>query len=258
MLREEFDGNIVGINNRYVDERARLLRGRDRLRVGRRRWRRAERRDQDRVALRVQRGQRLGRSRDRPGADPLPRTGDVGPRDQAPRTCILAAMAGLDTMVFYRIDRDDEAIADMRECRGGSGRPRAAARAAGADHDGRREPPLQAPQRPPRRLDEEHARRCSICAQSARTQGAQGDQAELELKVAKFVCQAWGARRAREIRTARQRAHHPRGKDNAALQVGCAWAAARTSTSSASRPTSPRSCEYTVPHYYRTFRFPKS
>lgn len=31
------------------------------------------------------------------------------------RTCILAAMVGIDNMIFYRVERDDETIAGMRE-----------------------------------------------------------------------------------------------------------------------------------------------
>jgi predicted phage-related endonuclease len=46
-------------------------------------------------------------------------------------TCILAAMVGLDAMYFYRVDRDDDAIAYMRE----------AARLFWLDHVQKREPP---------------------------------------------------------------------------------------------------------------------
>jgi predicted phage-related endonuclease len=110
------------------------------------------------------------------------------------RTCIVCAMAGLDTMVFYRVDRDDEAIAGMRDVAVSFWRDHVDRRCRRQPismgdvnrlfkrHNGR-----------PVELDDEHAQALlDLRAVRSKLAAFEGDEAELELKVAKYVCAQWG------------------------------------------------------------------
>lgn len=114
MLREEFDGKIVAINHRYADPEFPFLAAEVDF----------EWADADGV---IQSGEIKTCSPfafgDKQG------WGEAG-TDQIPvhycaqvmfslmvtgrQTCIVAAMVGLDTMIFYRVERDDEVIKEMR------------------------------------------------------------------------------------------------------------------------------------------------
>jgi hypothetical protein len=152
-------------------------------------------------------------------------------------------MAGLDTMVFYRVDRDDQAIADMRDVAVAFWRDHVLAkRAAGADHDGRRDHALQAHRGRPVDLDEEHAEAlANLRAVRSSIDALKGDQAELELKVAKYVCAAWSV--PLELRptapSCRQREPQGQRRADPRRQVGTCRRKARTWISSASADDHP-------------------
>ncbi|MBK8916338.1 MAG: YqaJ viral recombinase family protein [Phycisphaerales bacterium] len=108
--------------------------------------------------------------------------------------CILAALAGLDTMVFYRIERDEEAIADLR----------AAEVAFWTDHVLAGVPPEPITMADvgrlwnrrngrPVEIDEDTAGRLEHLRQARGEQKAlDGDVEELQLEIAKAICKAWG------------------------------------------------------------------
>lgn len=115
MLREEFDGNIVAVNRRYRDPEHDFLAAEIDFE-----WADADGAIQNGEIKTVSPfafGERDG-------------WGDAGTSDipvhyacqvmfslmvTGRQTCIVAAMVGLDTMIFYRIERDEETIAAMRE-----------------------------------------------------------------------------------------------------------------------------------------------
>lgn len=115
MLREEFDGNIVAVNRRYRDAEHDFIAAEIDF----------EWQDHDGS---IQNGEIKTVSPFVFGE--AHGWGDAGSADipvhyaaqnmhglmvTGRRTCITAAMIGLDNMVFYRIDRDDETIAEMRQ-----------------------------------------------------------------------------------------------------------------------------------------------
>lgn len=115
MLREEFDAEIVGINHRYQDSEHPFLAAEIDF----------EWRDHDGA---IQNGEiktvspfAFGESAGwgEPGTDEIPvhYAAQVmhGLGITQRTTGIVAAMVGLDSMIFYRVERDDETIADMRE-----------------------------------------------------------------------------------------------------------------------------------------------
>jgi predicted phage-related endonuclease len=255
MLREEFDGEIVAINQRYVDEEYPFLAAEIDFE-----WRDAD--------GSIQNGEIKTVS---PFAfNEKSGWGDAG-TDQIPvhyhaqvmhglgvkrrRTCIVCAMAGLDTMVFYRVDRDDETIAGMRDV----------AVTFWRDHVEALVPPqpitladtmilFKCYRGRPVELDDEHAQALlNLRALRAQLQALQGDEAELTLKVAKYVCTAWGIDAPEE------------STDNAALIHNgielAKWSAGRGAHLDQKRLAIDHpeiKAAYTVPHYFRSFRFKKS
>jgi predicted phage-related endonuclease len=255
MLREEFDGEIVAINNRYVDPEHDFLAAEIDFE-----WRDAD--------GSIQNGEIKTVSpfafNERSG------WGDAG-TDEIPvhyhaqvmhglgvtgrRTCIVCAMAGLDTMVFYRVDRDDETITGMREVAVSFWRRHVTGKLPPSPitmgdvgllfkrHNGR-----------PVELDDETAQALrNLRAVREQLKALEGDEAELELTVAKYVCNAWGVVAPEE------------SKDNAALiHAGveiAKWSAGKGSHLDQARFAADHpdiKAAYTVPHYYRTFRFKKT
>lgn len=115
MLREEFDGNIVAVNRRYRDAEHKFIAAEIDF----------EWQDHDGS---IQNGEIKTVSPFVFGE--AHGWGDAGSSDipvhyaaqnmhglmvTGRRTCITAAMIGLDNMIFYRIDRDEETIAEMRQ-----------------------------------------------------------------------------------------------------------------------------------------------
>jgi len=115
MLREEFDGNIVAVNRRYRDPEYDFLAAEIDF----------EWRDQDGS---IQNGEIKTCSPFAFGEKDG--WGEAGTSDipvhyacqvmfslmvTGRQTCVVAAMVGLDNMIFYRVERDEETIASMRE-----------------------------------------------------------------------------------------------------------------------------------------------
>jgi predicted phage-related endonuclease len=269
MLREEFDGEIVSVNERYVDQDHDFLAAEIDFE-----WRDTDGSVQNGEIKTVSPfafNERGGWGE--AGTDQVPihyfAQNQWGLGIKRRRTCIVAAMAGLDTMVFYRVDRDDQAIADMRDVAVAFWRDHVLAKLPPAPltmgdcltlfkkHRGR-----------PVDLDEEHAEAvANLRAVRSNIDALKGDQAELELKVAKYVCAAWSV--PLELREKSDGSAvptiHEDIKDNAALihdgRVLCTWAAGKGAHLDQKRlgldhPEIKR--EYMVSHHYRNFRFPKS
>lgn len=114
MLREEFDAEIVSINRRYQDPEFDFMAAEIDFE-----WRDTDGTIQNGEIKTVSPfnfGERQGWGE--PGTDEIPvhyacqvmhGLGLTGRR-----TCIVAAMVGLDSIIFYRVDRDDETITEMR------------------------------------------------------------------------------------------------------------------------------------------------
>lgn len=255
MLREEFDGEIVRVNGRYVDAEHDFLAAEIDFE-----WRDAD--------GSIQNGEikTVSPFAFHEGAG----WGDAG-TDQVPihyhaqvmhglgvtgrRSCILAAMAGLDTMVFYRIERDDEAIAAMREVAVRFWRENIVPRVPPEPitmgdvmtlfkrHRGK-----------PVDLDEETAAALqNLRAVRSEIDSLESTKAELELQVAKYVCAAWGIGAPEE------------SADNAALMHNGAkvatWVCGRGAHLDQKRLAAEHpeiKAAYTVAHHFRSFRFPKS
>ncbi len=256
MLREEFDGEIVAVNQRYVDVEHAFLAAEIDFE-----WRDGEGRVQNGEIKTVSPfafGERFGWGE--AGTDEIPVHYHAqvmhGLGVMRRETCIVAAMAGLDSMTFYRVDRDDETIAGMRQVEVDfwvnnvqAGVPpdpittadvgRLMNRRAGRPTD----------------LDDETAAAIENLRQVREAKKAlEGDEAELELKVGKFICKAWGLEEGAE----------PPPKDNGILLHNgvkvATWAAGRGAhlDQRALAEAHPDiKAAFTVPHYYRTFRFPK-
>jgi hypothetical protein len=256
MLREEFDGEIVGINNRYVDEEHPFMAAEIDFE-----WVNKEdgtiQNGEIKTVSPFAFGERSGWGE--AGSDEIPihyhaqvmhGLGVTG-RD----TTIVCAMVGLDTMVFYRVDRDEEAIAAMR----------AAAVKFWNDHVEKKIPPgpismldvmilhRRTNGRPVDLDDETAAAVHNLRIARMEADSLKGSMAELELQIAKFICEAWNVATPEEV------------PDNAALlhqgKKLCTWAAGRGAHLDQQRLAKEYpeiKAQLTVPHYYRTFRFPKT
>jgi putative phage-type endonuclease len=256
MLREEFDGKIVAVNQRYVDPEHDFLAAEIDF----------EWADADGV---IQNGEiktvspfafNEGAGWGAAGSDEIPVHYHAqvmhGLMVTGRQTCILAAMAGLDTMVFYRIERDDETISGMREAEVSFWR----------DHVLAKVPPepitmsdamrlFNRRKGRPVELDDEAAEAFeNLRLVRDKIKAFEGDQAALELLVAKFVCKAWSVDETLIEVVA----------DNALLTHSGAtlgkWAAGKGSHLDQARLAS----EYpeikkalTVEHFFRSFRFTK-
>jgi len=114
MLREEFDAEIVAVNRRYVDSLYNFMAAEIDFE-----WRDADGTIQNGEIKTVSPfnfGERAGWGE--AGTDEIPvhyacqvmhGLGLTGRR-----TCIVAALVGLDNMIFYRVERDDATILEMR------------------------------------------------------------------------------------------------------------------------------------------------
>lgn len=172
------------------------------------------------------------------------------------QTCILAAMAGLDSMVFYRIERDDETIAGIRAAEVSFWNDHVLARVppepitmgdAGRLFNRRKGRPVE--------LDDETAQAFeNLRLVRDKMKAFEGDEAALELQVAKFVCKAWNLDETLLEAVA----------DNALLthdgETLGKWSAGRGAHLDQQRLAK----EYpeikkalTIEHFYRAFRFTK-
>lgn len=114
MLREEFGGEITGINNRYVDPEHDFMAAEIDFE-----WRDANGETQNGEIKTVSPfafGERHGWGEEGTSDIPVHYAAQVmfGLMVTGRQTCIVAAMVGLDNMIFYRIERDEETIAAMR------------------------------------------------------------------------------------------------------------------------------------------------
>ncbi len=193
MLREEFGGEIVATNARYIDPEHGFLAAEIDF----------EWADSDGV---IQNGEIKTVS---PFAfNESAGWGEAG-TDQVPvhyhaqvmhglmvtgrQVCVLAALAGLDTMVFYRIERDEDTIAALRE----------AEVRFWAEHVEARVPPEPVTMADAQRLfARRNGRPVDLDDETAEALGAlrnirsalkthEGEEAEIELAVAKAICKAW-------------------------------------------------------------------
>lgn len=115
MLREEFDAEIVAINKRYRDSQFPYLACELDFE-----WRDNDGRIQDGEIKTVSPfafGDRGGWGEAGTDEIPIHYAAQVmhGLGMTGRSVCIVAAMVGLDNMVFYRVERDDATIAEMRE-----------------------------------------------------------------------------------------------------------------------------------------------
>jgi len=115
MLREEFAGNIIAVNRRYVDPEFDFLAAEIDFE-----WADENGEIQNGEIKTVSPfafGEHHGWGEAGSGDIPVHYAAQVlhGLSVTGRQTCIIAALAGLDTMIFYRIDRDEETIAWMRE-----------------------------------------------------------------------------------------------------------------------------------------------
>lgn len=185
--------------------------------------------------------------------------------DRIARTsCVTAAMAGLDSMAFYRVDRDDETIAGIRDIAvrfwnenvlaGVPPEPLDMAD-VGRLFNKRWGRPVDLDLEAAEAFERLRMVRAQIAA-------LEGDQAEAELEVAKFVCKQWGLAEPALEKDGKVVVDHV--KENSALmfdgRVLGTWNAGRGSHLDQKRLAAEKpeiKLEYTVPHFYRTFRFAK-
>lgn len=255
MLREEFGGEIIAMNARYIDPELDFLAAEIDF----------EWADSDGV---IQNGEikTVSPFAFNEGAG----WGDAG-TDQVPihyhcqvlhglgvtgrQVCILAALAGLDTMVFYRIERDDETIASMRARMAEFWRGNVVAGVApepitltdaGRLWNRRNGRPVE--------LDDEAATALEgLRGLRQDIKNLEGVEAELALVVAQAVCRAWGAEKAEDL-----------PEDNAVLthngKVIAKWARGKGAYLDQKRLAAEHPAikkAYTVETAFRTFRFPK-
>jgi len=114
MLREEFGGEITGINQRYIDPEHDFMASEIDAE-----WIDADGATQNIEIKTVSPfafGERFGWGEPGTSDVPVHYAAQVmyGLMITGRQTCIVAAMVGLDNMIFYRIERDDETIAAMR------------------------------------------------------------------------------------------------------------------------------------------------
>jgi predicted phage-related endonuclease len=114
MLREEFGGEIAGINQRYIDPEYDFMASEIDAE-----WIDADGATQNIEIKTVSPfafGERFGWGEAGTSDVPVHYAAQVmyGLMITGRQTCIVAAMVGLDNMIFYRIERDEETIAAMR------------------------------------------------------------------------------------------------------------------------------------------------
>jgi len=117
MLKEEFDGNIVAMNQRYVDQEYPFFAAEidwEWLDGG------AKQNGETKTVSPFAFGENQGWGD--PGTSDYPvhyaAQNMWGLGITGRQSCILAAMVGLDTILFYRLERDENVIAEMRQrCR---------------------------------------------------------------------------------------------------------------------------------------------
>lgn len=256
MLREEYEGGIVAVNARYIDQEHDFLAAEIDF----------EWADADGV---IQNGEikTVSPFAFNEGAG----WGDAG-TDQIPvhyhcqvlhglgvmrrQVCIVAALAGLDTMTFYRVERDEEALSDLREAEVSFWR----------DHVLAGVPPEPINMSDAMRLfsrrngrpvevDDETAGALEHLRQArGELKAVEGDAAELELQVAKAVCKAWGVEDG---------ADPP--EDHAILthhgRKVATWARGRGTSLDQKRLKAEHPelvAALTREHHFRAFRFPKA
>lgn len=172
------------------------------------------------------------------------------------QTCVVAALAGLDTMAFYRVERDEETIDGMRAAAVDFWTNHVLARVAPAPttyadalrlYRQKKGRPVELDDQAAAALEDLRLVRQELAA-------LEGDMAELELKVAKAICAAWNVPDDTEP-----------PKDNALLvhngRTIATWAAGRGAHLDQARLAKEHpelKAAYTVPHYFRAFRFPKT
>ena len=194
MLREEFGGEIIATNARYIDPEHGFLAAEIDF----------EWADADGV---IQNGEiktvspfafNEGAGWGEAGTDQVPVHYHAqvmhGLMVTGRHVCILAALAGLDTMVFYRIERDEETIAALR----------AAEVKFWREHVEARVPPEPVTMADAQRLfarrngrpvdldDETAEALANLRKVRAAINAHEGEKADLELQVAKAICKAWG------------------------------------------------------------------
>lgn len=256
MLREEFGGEIVAMNARYIDPEHDFLAAEIDF----------EWADADGV---IQNGEiktvspfafNEGAGWGEAGTDQIPIHYHCqvmhGLMVKGRQVCILAALAGLDTMVFYRIERDEETIAAMREAEVRFWREHVEARVPPepttmadamrlfARRNGR-----------PVDLDEETFAALERLRAARGGSKAYDEQADEEsLAVAKFIAKAWGVADGEEL-----------SEDNAVLYFNgkkvATWARGRSTSLDQKnmRAAHPEIvAQFTRENYFRAFRFPKS
>lgn len=256
MLREEFGGEIVAMNGRYIDPEHGFMAAEIDF----------EWADSDGV---IQNGEiktvspfafNEGAGWGEAGTDQIPIHYHCqvmhGLMVTGRQVCILAALAGLDTMVFYRIERDEETIAAMRDAELRFWREHVEARVPPEPTTMADAARLFAKRNgKPVDLDDETAEAIeSLRNVRAAVKTFEGEQAELELAVAKYVCRAWGVPSADEA-----------PEDNAVLyhngQKVATWARGRSTSLDqknlrAAHPEIVK--QFTREINFRAFRFPKS
>lgn len=114
MLREEFGGKITGINQRYIDPEHDFMASEIDFE-----WCDANGEIQNGEIKTVSPfafGERHGWGEEGTSDIPVHYAAQVmfGLMVTRRQTCVVAAMVGLDNMIFYRLDRDEETIAAMR------------------------------------------------------------------------------------------------------------------------------------------------
>lgn len=256
MLREEFGGEIVAMNGRYIDPEHGFMAAEIDF----------EWADSDGV---IQNGEiktvspfafNEGAGWGEAGTDQIPIHYHCqvmhGLMVTGRQVCILAALAGLDTMVFYRIERDEETIAAMRDAELRFWREHVEARVPPEPTTMADAARLFAKRNgKPVDLDDETAEAIeSLRNVRAAVKTFEGEQAELELAVAKYVCRAWGVASTDEA-----------PEDNAVLyhngQKVATWARGRSTSLDqknlrAAHPEIVK--QFTREINFRAFRFPKS
>lgn len=255
MLREEFDGEIVSVNERYVDPEHDFLAAEIDFE-----WRDADGSIQNGEIKTVSPfafGEAHGWGQEGTDEIPVHYHAQVmhGLGVTRRRKCVVCAMAGLDSMVFYVVEREDETIVGMREVAVKFWRDNVLAK----------RPPqpiamtdvmllFKKHKGCPVELDDEAAEALKNLRRVRSSIAAfKGDEEALSLQVAKFICQSWGLNAPEEAEDNARITHK-------GVELG-AWAAGKGSHLDQKRLAADHpalKAEYTVPHYYRTFRFKKT
>lgn len=256
MLREEYDGEIVAVNRRFIEREHEFL-GAEidfEWRDGNGQLQNGECKTVSPFAFNENAG--WGEA----GTDQIPvhYAAQVlhGLSVMRRKVCIVAALAGLDTMTFYRVERDEEAIADLRAAEVSfwqnhvlAGVPPEPISLAdvGRLWNRRNGRPVE--------VDEETAGKIEHLRQArGELKAIDGDAKELELDVAKAICKAWGVEEGVEP-----------PEDNAIITLGgrkiATWARGRSTSLdqkglAAAHPDI--KAQFTREHHFRAFRFPKA